>query len=358
MNKRGTTLIETLISIFLISSVVLTLLEALNVGITGTLNLSRKTSALNLAKSQMEYVKVQDYINASGDFNDTYGNISPNISDITNYVISGEVENIDVSQSLQKITVNVNYMAGKEDIELIGYKIAEGNAFTSAPPAKGNLVTDVIQDMPFESPGGWSLGCWDFLEWLTGEEGCGTWTGYYRTITTSQEGYISATWGFNWTNEMSGTIYRLCTFGAPWIGIYEGVPDWAKRDYLGQTYPDGVVFRPGSDSFTHGGCMPGCDCDPDIPGESMPIAMSPYNDNPSNDPCDWDPDIENWTYEQDLWLLQCAVILLSTDIPNGYFEFTLTTEDPVPAGTYTVLFFNGEDRISMETLTASIAYVY
>ncbi|MFA5054658.1 MAG: hypothetical protein WC562_00585 [Dehalococcoidia bacterium] len=347
MNKRGTTLIETLISIFLISSVVLTLLEALNVGITGTLNLSRKTSALNLAKSQMEYVKVQKYINASGDFDDTYGNISPNISDITNYTIDGEVEVLGISQSLQKITVNVNYMAGKEDVELIGYKIAEGNAFTSAPPAKGNLVSDVIQDMPFESPGGWALGCWGFLEWLLGEQGCGTWTGYYRTITTSQEGYISATWGFNWTNEFANTIYGYFTWGAPFIGIYAGVPDWAQRDYLDQPYPDGVVFRPGSDTAWDGGCMPGCGCDPDVPGDYAPIVKAPSG-------CHIDEGVEQWTYEHNCWFLG-----IPCDKPaTGYYEFTVKTASPQPAGTYTVLFFNGEDRVSFETVTAAVTYVY
>ena len=66
MNKRGTTLIETIISIFLISTVVVTFLEALSIGINGTLELNRKTSALNLAKSQVDYTKSQDYLQEVG----------------------------------------------------------------------------------------------------------------------------------------------------------------------------------------------------------------------------------------------------------------------------------------------------
>jgi type II secretory pathway pseudopilin PulG len=61
MYKRGTTLLETVISIFIVAVVIVSFLEALNVGMIGTLNLDRKTSALNLAKSQMEYIKGQQY---------------------------------------------------------------------------------------------------------------------------------------------------------------------------------------------------------------------------------------------------------------------------------------------------------
>jgi len=342
MNKKGTTLIETIISIFLISVVVVAFLEALNVGITGTLNLSRKTSALNLAKTEMEFVKSSRYVPAQGNLSQVY-DIAPQTveyeGDIINYDMEGWVTNVSAGQALQKITINVSYLSGKQ-LQLIGYK-AGREWESSPPPATGKIVTDVIEDMPFEQPGGWALGC------LFGEDGCGTWTGYYHVFTTSQSAKISATWKFAWHNDLYD-VFLLCAFtwGAPYIGIYAGVPDWVQRDSEGNYYDDGVVFRPGADTLS--GCMPGCNnCDPPYsPAEQDPIIMEPG--------CSIDCGDDNWTYEHNSWLF-CVPL----DCPeDGEFEFTVTTPTAQNASTYTVLFFNGEDRVSFDTESASVTYVY
>jgi Tfp pilus assembly protein PilV len=351
MSKRGTTLIETVISIFLISVVVVTLLESLNVGITGTLNLSRKTSALNLAKSQMEFVKAQKYNASTGDISDSgvYRSImtGENISDRVNYNISGQVSDVSVNQSLQLVTVNVSYLHGKQ-VQLTGYKAARESL--SSPPAKGNIVNDVVEDMPFLQPGGWALGC--VFSSNTSESSCGTYTGYYHVFTTSQSGYISATWKFDWVNELYGTVDGWWTWGAPYIGIYNGTPPWVNRDYQGNVEQDGVIFRPGL-GF-NGGCMPNANassCDCDISGDSAPIVM-----NPASCGANWCVYVENnWNYEKPLY--DCALWLF-TALQSGSYEFSVTTPTAKEAGTYTVLFFNGEDRISYQTVSASVTYVY
>lgn len=128
MIKRGTSLIESVIAIFLVSVVIVTILTALDVGTMGTLYSTRRISALNLAKSQLEYVKSQRYIAATGssvyNLSEVYGLITVNtsgISDKTNYVVDGYVEYVGTNSSLQKITINVSYLPGKK-VQLIGYK--------------------------------------------------------------------------------------------------------------------------------------------------------------------------------------------------------------------------------------------
>jgi len=351
MSKRGTTLIETVISIFLISVVVVALLEALNVGITGTLNLSRKTSALNLAKSQMEYVKSQKYNGETGNISDVYGLITTgsNISDKVNYNISGQVSDVSINQSLQLVTVNVSYLTGKQ-VQLTGYKAARESL--SSPPAKGNIVSDVVEDMPFEQAGGWALG-----SLFGGNNSGGTYTGYYHVFTTSQSANISATWKFNWVNELyDQLLFNIYTWGNPYIGIYNGTPPWVNRDYQGNVEPDGVIFRSGSCNLFNGGCMPGCSCIGCADPEPTPIAMNPATCaidptaiistlNGNYEKLSHNPD---WTWLT--WWLEA--------VKKGSYEFTVTTPTAKEAGTYTVLFFNGEDRISYQTVSATVTYVY
>jgi len=332
MSKRGTTLIESVISIFLTSVVIMAFLESLNVGLTGTLQLSRKTSAINIAQSEMEYIKALDFIPSEGSIEDIYGLVTaPNISntsDVINYTISGTVTNI--SNSLQKIIVNVSYLQGKQ-VQLIGYKAARTEL--SDPQAHGQIATDVITDTPFMAPGGWG-----FL-------GIGKWMGYYHVLHTSQTAKISATWKFYWVNEKADDfIICLNTWGAPYIGIYRGIPSFAQQDYLGTVLEDGIVLRPGS--FLDGGCMPGCNCPTDGPSDFDTIIRHPS--------CSYDCSDDNWMYEHSLWLL-CIPLNCPDD---GYFEFTVTTPTAVEPGDYTVLFFNGEDRLHLETISASVTYIY
>jgi len=178
MNRRGTTLIETVISIFLISVVIVTFLEALNVGITGTLDVNRKTSALNLAKSQIEHTKSQTYRATSGNLSLVYGTIlsEGNISDTVNYTIEGVVTNASDTQPLQEITVTVTYLNGKH-VRLTAYKTDDGSR--SVPAPQGLLVTDTIDRMPTLSQG-------------YGGMCIGSFRGYYHVYTIGMACPVSA----------------------------------------------------------------------------------------------------------------------------------------------------------------------
>ena len=360
MNKRGTTLIETAISIFIVAVVVVSFLEALNVGLTGTLSIDRKTSALNLAKSELEMIKAKPYIPSTGNLSSVlYGFIDSNTSDKLNYNISGRVAYVNNQSSLQQITVNVTYLNGKQE-QLIGYKVADSDL--SSPPAKGKIVTDVIKDMPFLPTGGF---------WLWGQ-----WCGYYHTFNTTASATISATWKFHWTRD----VPNLASAGSPWILIYgpdpaypgeNRAPQWVQRDYQGNVYPDGFICRGGS--FWCAGCppAPAGTCNYTWPGDYAPVAQLPPYDCVSY--AGWDlltctigcsPNLFRDNYN---WCMYGSVSWYDDNTCDGSamgsrtdkdFEFTVSTPSAVDPGQYTVLFFNGETTISFETISASVTYVY
>jgi len=363
MRKRGTTLIESVIAIFIISVVAVTFLEALNVSITGTLELNRKTSALDLAKSQMEYIKTQTYNASIGNLSSVYPILnSGNISNFVNYNISGQVSNVSASQPLQKITINVSYLNGKQ-VQLTGYTTAETTNVSSLQ-TKGLIVTDVVQDIPYLPPGGKTGSCsrhwydwWHHPDTRSCEGG--TYMGYYQIIHTGNKGYISATWTFNWVNEMYGKYHEDAEYswGAPYIGIYQGIPAWVNNDSQDNVEPDGIIFRGisdyayyrtldclhgySSDSFT-GGCMPGCHCKISISSDYAPIIMQPNG-------CCQNSSDANWFFE---------IAGYYSDTPTGSFYFSIKTPNTVNASTYTVLFFNGMDRVSIDTTSASVTYIH
>lgn len=359
MNKRGTTLIETIISIFIISVVLVLFLEALNVSITGTMILNRKTSALNLAKSQIEYVKAATYNPSVGDLGDVYALIIENedIIDVVNYGITGQVTNVSTDQPLQQISVNVSYLPDKE-LQLIAYKTDDGALAVPAP--RGLIVTDNVQNVP-TLPQGYAGLC------------AGTYKGYYHIFTTGTEGPVSIHWKFDWNEVSSGWV----DIGCPIIAVYEGVPDWASRDYLGAIREDGIIVRnqnegffslvgigdlpgPGDDSMCnccHGALGPDDDsyCD----GEANPIYWMPHHHysflcdgfdfwSPPTYPCCGLSDDGGewfWLYDQ------------PDSVTSGTAEDTLVTGNLSP-GTYTVLFFNAENKNNLDTISASVTYIY
>ena len=352
--KRGTTLIEAIIAIAVVSIAIVTLLEALNVSITETLDLSRKTSALNLAKSELEYVKSQTYNVSTGNISNVYGVITTgsNISDKVNYNISGQVNNVNINQSLQQITVNVSYLHGKQ-VQLTGYKLVDG----TEPASRGLLVSDDIENVP-TLPQGYSLLC------------LGQYKGYYHVFTTGTTGPASASWKFYW--------YRVSSswdLGAPMMAIYNGTPSWVQTDSNGNAIDDGIVMRNQNQGFLNIigiGDLPGpgdasvCDCctgggnggpgdDSYCSNESNPIAWTPHNHVDFWYPLSWfyggqypcsggsyDGGEIYWTYD--------------SSGSSGYVDNTLVTTGNLSPGTYTVLFFNGENEINLDTISASVAY--
>jgi hypothetical protein len=271
-----------------------------------------------------------------------YGVIDYNISDKLNYNISGQVTNVNNLSSLQRITINVTYLNGRQE-QLIGYKAAGSELFS--PLAKGQIVTDIVSDMPYAGAGGLSWGC----NW-TDNGSCGTYTGYYHVVTTSRLAKISGTWNFSFVNEIYGAWNDVYTWGAPYIGIYNGTPGWVNLDADGNVEENGVIFRGGLASGG-GGCMPGCSC-ATADSYAAPISMEPTSCTAT---CVgvWD----NWNYEK-LTYDCLAWWLWGQAVEAGDYQFTATTTTAQPAGTYTVLFFNGEDRLSLQTRSASVTYTY
>ena len=355
MSKRGTTLIETVAAIFVISVALVTFLEGLNVAITGTLELNRKTSALSLAKSQIEYIKaVMPYNASAGNLSYVYGapiTTGTNISDTVNYNISGTVSNVSVNQSLQAITVNVSYFRGKQ-VQITGYRIADGSLMNAS--SRGLLVTDNIKDVP-TLPNGYSFLC------------LGQYKGYYHVFTTGTSGPASMSWTFHWTRVSSSW-----DLGAPMMAIYSGIPSWASRDYLGVVRTDGIVVRnqnEGLGGLIGIGDLPGpgdggmCDC---CSGGGGPSDDSYCNGE--DNPLYWAPH-HHWSIW--CWLFYdgqypcCGLSASGGEIlwtydssgSSGNVSTTLTTTANLSAGTpYTALFFNGENSISLDTISASVNY--
>lgn len=363
MNKRGTTLIETAISIFLIAVVIVTFLEALSVGINGTLNLNRKTSALMLAKSQIEHTKTQEYQDLSGNLSLVYGTIMAdgNISDTVNYIVSGEVTNASETQPLQQIAVTVSYMHGKE-VQVTGYKTDDGSR--AVPPPMGLTVTDNIQNVP-NIPQGYSWFCADSFK------------GFYYVFTTGTAGPASATWTFEWERMSSGA-----SLGAPMMAVYQGVPDWVNRDAEGEIRQQGIIIRPqGNYPLGSMGDLPGpgggawlCDCysffgcEPECDDEADPIAYAPHHCGVGEGRilC-WLGTLGWFTGPYPccggcfgghiFWSYDDPTDLFPPFPESGIVSNTLTTGTLQP-GQYTVLFFNAENRINLDTITAAVAYQY
>lgn len=365
-------------AIFIVAVVLLTFMEALSVGITGTMQLNRKTSALNLAKSQIEYVKTLDYNASAGDLEIVYWPListGGNITDIVNYNISGQVSNVSVNRSLQEITVNVSYLTGKS-VEMTGYKISDGTDIETE--ARGLMVTDNIRNVP-TLPQGYSFLC------------AGQYKGFYHVFTTGTAGPISVSWTFDW-DRVSGTS----SMGAPMVAIYEGVPNWTIRDSQDEVREDGMITRnqnvgvTWASSFIGIGDLPGrgtgegsmCDCchsssgnpanNDYCDGEDNPIAWAPHHCPPNYV---WIfPDIYyaacllggyGWNGEQ--WPCCGACVEDSagspfwdydsdTGVTTGTIDFVLTIEEDVDVGTYTVLLFNAENAINLDTQSAAVTY--
>ena len=96
--EKGQTLVEVLIGVTLLAIVVVALMYGLVAGIYGTHRVDERATALNLAESQMEYIKFQTY-NATYEIVD---NVPPGFS------ITYQVAEITEGR-LQRVTVTVSY---------------------------------------------------------------------------------------------------------------------------------------------------------------------------------------------------------------------------------------------------------
>ena len=132
-NEKGFSLIEVIIALALLGIIGIAFLSGLATASKATFIADERTTAESLARSQMEYVKNQDYIDYSADPHDVYGEITPPAGysidstavpfDPDTGVPYSETGGVfDQDDGIQKITVTVSHN-GEEVITLEGYKV-------------------------------------------------------------------------------------------------------------------------------------------------------------------------------------------------------------------------------------------
>lgn len=136
MKKKGFALIEVTIAMVLLAMVVVGLFQGLTIGIMGTYRDTQLNTAMHLAQSQMEYIKLQDFNDAinttlSCSFDEPPCNCSlyPIVPDI-DMPAGFDCADIQIEvipdpsgygvNGLQKITVTVSYES--DSVVLEGYK--------------------------------------------------------------------------------------------------------------------------------------------------------------------------------------------------------------------------------------------
>ena len=125
-NETGVTLIETLVALALLSIIAVVFLGGLTTVATATLIANEQATAESLARSQMEYVKSQGYIDYTDPEHEEYVEFE---TVPVSYSVDFTVETIDDPdtgqplEGIQKITVIVSR---NDDpvLTLEGYKVA------------------------------------------------------------------------------------------------------------------------------------------------------------------------------------------------------------------------------------------
>ncbi len=113
-SEKGFTLIEVLVALGLLGMIATVFLVGISISSKAMLIADERTMAESLARSQMEYIKIQPY-----DDTGAYAEIIPPSS---NYDIDYDVDQLDVG--LQKITVIVSHPGEPDPIlTLEDYKV-------------------------------------------------------------------------------------------------------------------------------------------------------------------------------------------------------------------------------------------
>lgn len=208
MNEKGQTLIEAIIAIALFAMVIVGFIQGLNVGILGTYRTSQSNIALNLARSQVEYIKLQDYQPCTdAGCNVTYAKLNASVVENTYRGLSidsieitvGNVSGVDAG-ALQQVTVTVTYENGRY-ANVVGYKGPRVGFRVGGLGGELGVVSSIVLPPPL---------------WLYGKEG------YYYVFETSG-GPLCATWVY--TSEKGGFGDLLTVFvmsGTP-FGDGEGL---------------------------------------------------------------------------------------------------------------------------------------
>jgi len=120
-NEKGISLIEVLIALAILGLVAAAFLSGLATASRALIIADERTTAESLARSQMEYVKEQDY-----DYNDSQLYEQVDVESLTHpgYFISVDADPLRYpDDGIQKITVTVDHQNKEEVITLEGYKV-------------------------------------------------------------------------------------------------------------------------------------------------------------------------------------------------------------------------------------------
>lgn len=208
MNQKGQTLIEVVIGVVLLALITVALFQGLSVGIWGTYTTDQLTTAQQIARSEIEYIKYQSYNETEPYEYDLVALSGAPIiaSPDTEYPVSGFNVTYSIAEIvenvLQQITVTVNYPGGRP-VYVVAYKanVAYGE------PGKQTEIVDVG-----ELPSG---------------------NGYYHVVNTGAEGEIvGATWGV-----AKGSVMVYIYFGTPFEGLTNPISAHPETDVDTEQYP-------------------------------------------------------------------------------------------------------------------------
>ncbi len=374
--KSGFTLIETVISIFLFALIIVSFMQGLTTTVVGSNKVRMNNAAMNVARSQMEYIQQQEYIVhdeygypmeynetleqwvyldvEEGTYNKTpgvpdgfyYDDISINVS-LVPAPGSGYDTSVLNRSAMQQIDVTVSYADGKH-MTLTGYKAPRLATVVRAagryPVSKE--ITD-IPDLFGISSGGeqavpYDIGaccnsgrCGSAAE--CAEEGLTTpchperqcrnyggisgGEGYYYVFRTGTAGAICASWIYGDTGSLDhiDCLTGTCDDGIGQnyanVFLYRGIPD----DFNDQGQGQGLVELAGTETHPRDIC------------------------DDADDPCEF---------------LATVGTHYSSD-SDRYLASIGTSGDLWPAGVYTVFFHNwGYYDIGCDTISASVAYYW
>ncbi len=139
-NEKGFNLIEVIIAIALLGIIGVVILSALATASKAIFIADERATAESLARSQMEYVKSQDYIYYNVGGHAVYDEITPSDSNYSisftvvpfdpvtggDYTVTNPGDDIpifDYDDGIQKITVTVEHLGKGVIITLEGYKV-------------------------------------------------------------------------------------------------------------------------------------------------------------------------------------------------------------------------------------------
>ena len=88
-NSRGFSMLEVVIAIALLGIIAVSVLSSLQTAALALISADRRATSESLARSQMEYVKQQDYIPAESGSEATYLKIEINPDELPSYTIHG-----------------------------------------------------------------------------------------------------------------------------------------------------------------------------------------------------------------------------------------------------------------------------